>query len=117
MLFVGVCTDLVDDADRAPSGKVEFNVGIGQDRFARNCRCRGQRVLVSRVWVTRIFSVGNMLWMTITVGMLLYQAATQHLYNAKLWDDQVISRQALVIFFVGAALLATARIPREQTAC
>jgi hypothetical protein len=66
--------------------------------------------------VTRIFSVGNMLWMTITVGML-YQSATQHLCNANLWDDQVISRHALVIFSVGAALLATGRISREQTAC
>lgn len=66
--------------------------------------------------VTRIFSVGNMLWMTITVGML-YQAATQHLCNANLWDDQVISRQALVNVSVGAALLATGRISREQMAC
>ena len=66
--------------------------------------------------VTRIFSVGNMLWVTITVGML-FQAVTQHVCNANLWDDQVISRQALVIFSVGAALLATGRISREQTAC
>jgi hypothetical protein len=46
--------------------------------------------------VTHAFFVGNMLWMTVTAGML-YQEATQRLCNAYLWDDQAITGQALVV--------------------
>ena len=45
--------------------------------------------------VAHAFYVGNMVWMTITAGML-YQEATQQLCNAYLWDDQAITGQALV---------------------
>ncbi len=45
--------------------------------------------------VAHAFYVGNMVWMTITAGML-YQDATQQLCNAYLWDDQAITGQALV---------------------
>jgi hypothetical protein len=46
--------------------------------------------------VAHAFYVGNMVWMTITAGML-YQEATQRLCNAYLWDDQAITGQALVV--------------------
>jgi hypothetical protein len=45
--------------------------------------------------VAHAFYVGNMLWMTVTAGML-YQETTQRLCNAYLWDDQAITGQALV---------------------
>jgi hypothetical protein len=45
--------------------------------------------------VAHAFYVGNMVWMTITAGML-YQESTQRLCNAYRWDDQAISGQALV---------------------
>jgi hypothetical protein len=46
--------------------------------------------------VAHAFYVGNMVWMSITAGML-YQEATQRLCNAYLWDDQAITGQALVV--------------------
>jgi hypothetical protein len=46
--------------------------------------------------VAHAFYVGNMVWMTITAGML-YQEATQRLCNAYLWDDQAITGQVLVV--------------------
>jgi hypothetical protein len=58
--------------------------------------------------VTHIFYVGNMLWMSITVGML-YQESTQRYCNAYLWDDQVMTGQALVVVSVGVALIWTFR--------
>ena len=45
--------------------------------------------------VTHVFYVGNMVWMTVTAGML-YQESTVRLCNAYLWDDQAITGQALV---------------------
>ncbi len=45
--------------------------------------------------VIRIFYVGNMVWMTITAGML-YQESTERLCNAYLWDDQTTTGQTLV---------------------
>jgi hypothetical protein len=46
--------------------------------------------------VAHAFYVGNMVWMSITAGML-YQETTQRLCNAYLWDDQAITGQALVV--------------------
>jgi hypothetical protein len=46
--------------------------------------------------VAHAFYVGNMVWMTVTAGML-YQETTQQLCNAYLWDDQAISGRALVV--------------------
>jgi hypothetical protein len=45
--------------------------------------------------VAHAFYVGNMVWMTITAGML-YQESTQRLCNAYLWDDQAITGRVLV---------------------
>ena len=45
--------------------------------------------------VAHAFYVGNMVWMSITAGML-YQESTQRLCNAYLWDDQAITGDALV---------------------
>jgi hypothetical protein len=45
--------------------------------------------------VARAFYVGNMVWMTVTAGML-YQESTERLCNAYLWNDQAITGQALV---------------------
>jgi hypothetical protein len=45
--------------------------------------------------VAHAFYVGNMVWMTVTAGML-YQESTVRLCNAYLWDDQAITGQALV---------------------
>jgi hypothetical protein len=45
--------------------------------------------------VAHAFYVGNMVWMTVTAGML-YQESTERLCNAYLWDDQAITGQALV---------------------
>ena len=50
--------------------------------------------------VAHAFYVGNMVWMTITAGML-YQESTQRLCNAYLWDDQAITGRTLV----GASLV------------
>lgn len=54
--------------------------------------------------VTRIFYLGNLLWMTVTVG-LLYQDSTQRYCNAYLRDDQEMTGQALVIASIGIALV------------
>jgi hypothetical protein len=59
--------------------------------------------------VTRIFYLGNMLWMTATVGML-YQESTERYCNAYLWDDQAMTGRALVVASIGIVLLWTARI-------
>jgi hypothetical protein len=45
--------------------------------------------------VAHAFYVGNMVWMTVTAGML-YQESPERLCNAYLWDDQAITGQALV---------------------
>ena len=45
--------------------------------------------------VAHAFYVGNMVWMTITAGML-YQESTERLCNAYLWDDQAVTGQVLV---------------------
>ena len=59
--------------------------------------------------VTRIFYLGNMLWMTATVGML-YQESTERYCNAYLWDDQAMTGRALVVASIGIVLLWTSRI-------
>ena len=59
--------------------------------------------------VTRIFYLGNMLWMTATVGML-YQESTERYCNAYLWDDQAMTGRALVVASIGVVLLWTSRI-------
>jgi hypothetical protein len=46
--------------------------------------------------VTRAFFLGNLLWMTATVG-LLFQEFPERLCNAYLWDDQALTGEALVI--------------------
>jgi len=61
--------------------------------------------------VTHIFYLGNTLWMSVTVGML-YQESTQRYCNAYLWDDQVMTGQALVGASLGIALLWTLRVAR-----
>jgi hypothetical protein len=58
--------------------------------------------------VTHIFFLGNMLWMSVTIGML-YQESTQRYCNAYLWDDQVMTGQALVVASIGVALIAASR--------
>jgi hypothetical protein len=58
--------------------------------------------------VMHIFYVGNMLWMSVTAGML-YQESTQRYCNAYLWDDQAMTGQALVVTSIGVALLWTLR--------
>ncbi len=54
--------------------------------------------------ITRIFYLGNMVWMSITVGML-YQESNQRLCNAYLWDDQAVTGEVLVaasiVFAIG----------------
>lgn len=54
--------------------------------------------------ITRVFYIGNMVWMTITAG-LLYQQSDQRLCNAYLWDDQVRTGQALVVLSLLAVCL------------
>ena len=56
--------------------------------------------------MTHVFYVGNMLWMSITVGML-YQESTELYCNAYLWNDQVMTGQALVVASIGIALIWT----------
>jgi hypothetical protein len=60
--------------------------------------------------IAKIFYLGNMVWMSITVGML-YQEFEQRLCNAYLWDDQVVTGRALVLasilFAVGWMLRQT----------
>jgi hypothetical protein len=63
---------------------------------------------------TRIFYVGNMLWMTVTVGML-YQESTQRYCNAYLWDDQKVTGRALVIASIAIALAWTSRVAALST--
>jgi hypothetical protein len=58
--------------------------------------------------VTHIFYLGNMLWMTITVGML-YQESTERYCNAYLWDDQALTGRGLVASSIGLALIWTSR--------
>jgi hypothetical protein len=45
--------------------------------------------------ITRTFFLGNLLWMTITVG-LLYQEYPERLCNAYLWEDQALTGATLV---------------------
>jgi hypothetical protein len=59
--------------------------------------------------VAHAFYVGNMVWMTVTAGML-YQEATERLCNAYLWDDQAITGQALVGVSVVLGVTWIARI-------
>jgi hypothetical protein len=59
--------------------------------------------------VTHIFYLGNMLWMSITVGML-YQESTERYCNAYLWDDQALTGRALVVASIGIALIWTSRV-------
>ena len=49
--------------------------------------------------VAKIFYIGNMVWMSITAGML-YQESDQRLCNAYLWDDQEITGRALVLISI-----------------
>jgi hypothetical protein len=58
--------------------------------------------------VTRAFYVGNMLWMSVTVGML-YRDSTERYCNAYLWDDQAMTGQALIIASIGIASIWAAR--------
>jgi len=58
--------------------------------------------------VTHIFYLGNMLWMSVTVG-LLYQESTRRYCNAYLSDDQVMTGQALVASSIGIALIWACR--------
>jgi len=60
--------------------------------------------------IARIFYLGNMIWMSITAGML-YQELEQRLCNAYLWDDQDLTGKALVlasiVFAIGWMLRQT----------
>lgn len=58
--------------------------------------------------VTRVFYVGNMLWMAVTVGML-YQESTERYCNAYLWDDQTMTGQGLVLASIGIVLIWASR--------
>jgi hypothetical protein len=58
--------------------------------------------------VTRAFYVGNMLWMSVTVGML-YRESTERYCNAYLWDDQAMTGQALIIASIGLVSIWAAR--------
>jgi hypothetical protein len=58
--------------------------------------------------VTRAFYVGNMLWMAVTVGML-YQDSTERYCNAYLWDDQMMTGQALVAASIAIVLIWASR--------
>jgi hypothetical protein len=58
-----------------------------------------------------IVYLGNMLWMSITAGML-YRESTQRYCNAYLWDDQAMTGQALVVTSIGVALIWTLRAAR-----
>ena len=68
--------------------------------------------------ITRIFYLGNMVWMSITVGML-YQEPNQRLCNAYLWDDQAVTGRALVLasiaFTIGWMIRQTAGTARRST--
>ena len=63
--------------------------------------------------VIRIFYVGNMVWMTITAGML-YQESTERLCNAYLWDDQTTTGQALVGVSVALAVAWMVLLARRE---
>jgi hypothetical protein len=67
--------------------------------------------------ITRIFYLGNMVWMSITVGML-YQESNQRLCNAYLWDDQAVTGQVLVaasiVFAIGWLIRHTALTVRSS---
>jgi hypothetical protein len=58
--------------------------------------------------VAKIFYLGNMVWMSITAGML-YQESEQRLCNAYLWDDQAVTGQALVLVSIVFAVAWTIR--------
>ena len=58
--------------------------------------------------VTHIFYLGNMLWMSITVGML-YQESTERYCNAYLLNDQTLTGLALVVSSIGIALIWASR--------
>lgn len=67
--------------------------------------------------VTRIFFVGNTVWMSISAGVL-YQETSERLCNAYLWDDQSITGEALVglsLISAGAWLLwlAARQLPQR----
>jgi hypothetical protein len=64
--------------------------------------------------ITRIFYLGNMLWMTVTIGML-YEESPQRFCNAYLWDDQAITGRGLVVASLGVALLWTSRTVRIES--
>jgi hypothetical protein len=53
--------------------------------------------------VAKIFYLGNMVWMSITAGML-YQESDQRLCNAYLWDDQEVTGRALVLVSIVFAI-------------
>ncbi len=59
--------------------------------------------------ITKVFYLGNMVWMSITVGML-YQESSQRLCNAYLWDDQAVTGRVLVL---GSIVFALAWMIRQ----
>ena len=63
--------------------------------------------------VTHIFYLGNMLWMSITVGML-YQESTERYCNAYLWDDQALTGRALVVASIGIAVIWSLRAAGQR---
>jgi hypothetical protein len=77
--------------------------------------------------IAKIFYLGNMVWMSITAGML-YQESKQRLCNAYLWDDQTVTGRMLVLASIGFAigwvlrqtvmqpkLVLTSKPPRSST--
>ena len=58
--------------------------------------------------VTHIFYLGNVLWMSITVGML-FQESTERYCNAYLWGDQALTGQTLVVSSIGISLIWISR--------
>jgi hypothetical protein len=87
---------VLDDADRARSCRIEFLMGDGQIASLAAAGISSGISWRFSSGVAHAFYVGNMVWMTITAGML-YQETTQQLCNAYLWDDQAITGQALVV--------------------
>lgn len=53
--------------------------------------------------IAKIFYLGNVVWMSITAGML-YQELEQRLCNAYLWDDQTLTGRALVVMSIVFAI-------------
>lgn len=68
--------------------------------------------------ITKIFYLGNMVWMSITVGML-YQESSQRLCNAYLWNDQADTGKVLVaasiVFAVTWVIRQTAITARSSS--